>query len=77
MSEVKKPATYAEQITQLKKHGCVIADENFCMNVWRKLDITAYLLIFYHLKMMMEIIKSVQPLKECIIFMNLTESFVI
>lgn len=22
MSEVKKPATYAEQITQLKKHGC-------------------------------------------------------
>ena len=49
MSEVKKPATYAEQITQLKKHGCVIADENFCMNVLEEVGyyrLSAYFLPF-------------------------------
>lgn len=49
MSEVKKPATYDEQITQLKKHGCIIVDENFCKNVLEEIGyyrLSAYFLPF-------------------------------
>lgn len=47
--EVKNPTTFEEQIEQLKKHGCIIDDYDFCMaklHVVNYYRLSAYFLPF-------------------------------
>ena len=47
--EVKQPATYDEQVTKLKDHGCIIGDDNFAKLVLQRVNyyrFSAYFLSF-------------------------------
>lgn len=47
--EVKKPATYEEQLLKLKERGCIIENEDFAMDILKNVNyyrLSAYFIPF-------------------------------